>query len=83
MDGQVSLFDGLIDDPNKMPDVGTKVIFHYEGKDYPAYVSYHCGLDYFVIVFTDRKPSDDDPQIAVSSGWHVSVRGRGKDWDLA
>lgn len=83
MDGQVSLFDGFVDNPNEKPSIGTKVIFHYEGKNYPAYVSYHCGHDYFVIIFTDRKPSDDNPDVGLCSGWHVSMRGKNKDWSLA
>lgn len=82
MDGQVSLFDGFVENPSEKPAIGTKVIFHYNGKDYPAYVSYHSGFDFFVIIFTDRKPSDDNPDIGKGSGWNVSMRGRGTDWDL-
>lgn len=80
MQGQISLFDGFIDNSNEKPDIGTKVIFFYEGKQYPAVVTAHCGQDWFYITFTDRQPADDDPEVDDSGGWHVSLRGKGKDW---
>ena len=81
MDGQLNLFDGLVDDPNKKPEIGTKVIFFYNGNQYPAVVSDHCGFDYFYIEFTGRKPADDDSDVSNCPGWHVCMRGRKKDWD--
>lgn len=83
MDGQLSLFDGFITNVDEKPPIGTKVIFYYEGKNYPAVVTAHCGADYFYIEFTDRKPSDDNADIEKASGWHVSLRGYGTDWEYA
>ena len=83
MDGQISLFDGFIKDTEEKPEIGTKVIFFYEGKQYNAVVTSHCGLDWFYIKFTDKQPSDDDPEVDDSGGWHISVRGKGKDWEYA
>lgn len=79
---QISLFDGFLDDPSVKPPIGTKVIFFYEGKRYPAIVTSHCGetYDFFYIKFTGRQPSDDDSEVKDSGGWHVSMRGKGKDW---
>ena len=75
MDGQISLFDELIQNPEDKPFIGTKVLFHYKGKSYPAIVTAHCGYDFFYIEFIGNKPQESN------SGWHVSMRGYKKDWD--
>ena len=81
MDGQISFFDIGVRDINAKPAIGAKVVFYYEGKSYPAVVRGHMGGDHFYIVFDDKRPCDDNPEISTSSGWHVSVRGYKKDWD--
>lgn len=80
MDGQLSLFDGFITNVDEKPPIGTKVIFYYEGKSYPAVVAAHCGADYFYIKLTGRKPSDDNELVSDSDGWHISLKGYGTDW---
>lgn len=85
-EGQMSLFDGMLKEIcDTKPEIGKKLIFHYNGKDYPCVVDCHCGYDVFYIKFTGRQPSDDFPEVGKieSRGWHVSLRGYKKDWDYA
>ena len=78
MNGQLSLFNGLlIEECDTKPDIGTELIFHYDGLDYPCKVKSHCGMDYFYIVFIGEQTAGD------TDGWHVSLRGYKKDWDYA
>lgn len=75
IDGQISIFDELIQNPKDKPFIGTKVLFYYKGQFYPAIVTAHCGYDFFYIKFTGKKPHEGN------LGWHVSMRGYKKDWD--
>lgn len=81
---QMSLFGGLLKEVcDTKPEVGTKLVMHYEGKDYPCVVDVHCGFDFFFVKFTGRTPHDDDPDVAESDGWHLSLRGYIKDWSFS
>lgn len=82
-EGQMSLFDGFLkEECDTKPSIGTKLIFHYEGNDYPCVVASHCGFDFFWIKFTGRKPADDLNDVEDTGGWHLSLRGYGTDWDF-
>lgn len=74
MDGQISLFDVGVKAVSSKPEVGAKVMFFYEGKSYPAYVSYYVNDLSFVIIFKDERP-------CAASGWHVSVKDYKNTWD--
>lgn len=78
---QISMFDELVQDPEKKPIIGTDVIFFLGGEIYDAVVTKHIGHDFFYIVFLDKKPSDDNPDIYPAEGWHISMRGYKEDWD--
>ena len=80
MQGQLSLFDGFIEKPNEKPAIGTIVIFHYNGKDYPARVQEHSYTDSFIVIFIDRRPCDDNADMQTASGWHLNMRGYGEKW---
>lgn len=80
---QMSLFGGLLKEQcDTKPEVGTRLIMHYNGKDYPCVVDAHCGFDFFYVKFTDRKPSDDNLRLSNTAGWHLSLRGYLKDWEF-
>lgn len=77
-EGQMSLFDGMLREQcDTKPEVGTKLIFHHNGKDYLGVVDTHCGMDYFHIKLTDNIYPD------TPSGVHLSLRGYKKSWDYA
>ena len=82
-EGQISLFSGFLKEKcDTKPEIGTRLVFHYGGKDYDCIVADHCGFDIFWIEFTGRKPPDDFKNVGDSDGWHVSLRGYKKDWDF-
>lgn len=84
MTGQMSLFSGLLRETcDTKPEIGSRLIFHYKGLDYPCKVAKHCGWDFFWIEFTGRNPSADDVNVCDSGGWHISLKGYGKDWNFA
>ncbi len=82
MDGQMTLFDGILTDICEVkPEIGSRLVFFYEGKEYPCIVEKHCGYDFFWVRFTGRRPQDDDEEIFEDcDGWHLSVRGYKQDW---
>ena len=78
--GQMSLFDGLLkEECDTKPMIGTMLIFHYKGNDYPCIVESNCGHDFFYVRFISRKPADDFKNVEDTGGWHVSLRGYKKD----
>lgn len=80
---QMSLFGGLLKEQcDTKPEVGTRLVMHYEGKDYPCIVERHCGFDFFYVKFTDKTPHEEDPDVSDTDGWHLSIRGYRKDWDF-
>lgn len=80
---QISLFDGMLKEIcDTKPAVGRYLIFHYKGNDYPCVVNQHCGYDFFYIKFTDSHPADDFVEVGKGVGWHISLRGYGRDWDF-
>lgn len=82
-EGQMSLFSGFLKEKCSVkPEIGRKLIFHYEGKDYIAQVTKHCGWDFFYINFLGKTPADDDEKIGKTEGWHVCLRGYKEDWDF-
>ncbi len=81
MNGQITMFDELVQDPEERPFIGTEVVFYYEEKKYDAVVVKHLGCDFVYIEFLDKRPGDDNPNIYHGKGWHISVRGYKKDWD--
>ena len=84
MDGQMTLFDGKLTNFCEVkPEIGSRLVFKLNGVDYPCTVETHCGYDFFWVRFTDRTPHDDDPTIEESDGWHLSLRGYGKNWWFA
>lgn len=81
--GQISLFSGMLKEQcDTKPDIGTELVFHYKGKDYPCVVTTHCGYDFFFVKFSDAKPHDNNPEVENTDGWHLSLRGYKKDWDF-
>ena len=81
--GQISLFSGFLKEKcDTKPEIGAKLIFHYEGHDYDCIVKSHCGFDFFYVRFISRNPSDDFKDVEDVGGWHVSLRGYKKDWDF-
>ena len=81
MNGQMSLFDGRLTDVCEVkPEIGSRLVFQYDGKDYPCKVAAHCGYDFFYIKFTGRQPADDKPNIDRTGGWTISLRSFGKSW---
>lgn len=79
---QMSLFGGLLKEVcDTKPEVGTRLVMHYEGKDYPCVVTNHIGFDFFYVKFVNAKPQDDNRDLSESDGWHLSLRGYMKDWD--
>lgn len=81
--GQISLFSGFLKERcDTKPEIGKKLVFHCKGKNYECVVDDHCGYDVFHVKFTGRKPSDDFPEIAITEGWHISLRGYRLDWDF-
>lgn len=81
-EGQMSLFSGFLKEKcDTKPEIGTRLVFHYGGKDYDCVVADHCGFDFFWIKFTERKPSDDFNNLGNLDGFHISLRGYKKDWD--
>lgn len=82
-EGQMSLFSGFLREKcDTKPDIGTRLIFHYEKKDYDCIVDAHCGFDFFYVKFSGRKPADDYPEVENTDGWQISLRGYGEDWDF-
>lgn len=74
MEGQMSLFDGFLTEVcDTKPEIGRRLVFIYDGKEYPCKVEVHCGYDYFWVRF-------DEPGPVSAPGWHISLRGYGKDW---
>ena len=80
---QMSLFGGLLKERcDTKPEVGTRLVMHMNGNDYPCVVDAHCGFDFFYVKFTSRKPSDDDSRLDNTAGWHLSLRGYMESWDF-
>lgn len=80
---QMSLFDGFLTELcDTKPEIGTQLVIHYQGSDYPCTVLSHCGADFFYVAFTGKKIHESDPQVAETGGWHLSLRGYGKSWDF-
>lgn len=80
---QMSLFGGMLKEVcDTKPEIGTKLVMHYEGNDYPCVVTAHCGFDFFYVKFIDAKPHDNDTDVDDTDGWHLSLRGYMKDWDF-
>lgn len=80
---QMSLFGGLLKETcDTKPEIGTRLVMHYDGNDYPCVVAAHCGFDFFYVKFIDTKPHDNNPDVADSDGWHLSLKGYMKDWDF-
>ena len=79
----MSLFSGFLKEKcDTKPEIGAKLIFHYEGHDYDCIVESHCGYDFFYVTLPGRKPSDDFIDIEDTGGWHLSLRGYGTEWDF-
>ena len=50
--GQISLFIGFLKEKcDTKPEIGAKLIFHYEGHDYDCIVESHCRFDFFYVRF--------------------------------
>ena len=78
---QMTLFDGRLTDVCEVkPEIGSRLVFIYEGKEYPCEVIDHCGYDFFYVRFTGRAPEDDDEQLAKTGGFHLSLRGFKEHW---
>lgn len=81
MEGQMSFLTGEIKEENpKKPRIGAKLVYMMDGREYPCQVEAHCGYDMFFVRFLERQPSDDDPDIDSSGGWHLSMRCYGECW---
>jgi hypothetical protein len=73
-EGQLSIFDGFLTELcDTKPEIGRKLVFIYEGQEYPCIVEAHCGYDFFWVRFTDNAPEH-------AEGWHLSLRGYGESW---
>lgn len=80
LDGQISLFDKMLQDFSKKPHIGSRIIFYKDSFTYFCIVNAHEGFDYFYVVFSGRKPCDDNSNIARTNGWTLSMRGYKKEW---
>lgn len=81
---QISLFNGFLKELcDTKPEIGTQLVMHYKGTDFPCVVKSHCGHDFFYVVFTGTKPHQTDPKAAKTDGWHLSLRGYGDSWKFA
>lgn len=77
MEGQMSLFDGwLTEYCDTRPAIGTELEFLYKDGVYPCVVEKHCGADFFWVRLTGDRPKGPYD----SGGWHLTIRGYGKDW---
>lgn len=80
---QMSLFGGLLKEVcDTKPEIGTRLVMHYGGNDYPCVVMSHCGFDFFYVKFVDARPHDNNPDVSDTEGWHLSLKGYRKDWDF-